>query len=603
MNFLKLRIITGALIFSVSVLLSSCSGRENPQDSGDLTPTVAAPTAAPTATPSKPSADWSIAKEGSPIEITRNGITCSVNSATGLVTQVKSENQTIDMDGIVIDIGFKDAYSFDQLGYSSLEDRATWELPVVWPRMKPLPEYDFKGIKETEDGFISTLTIDTLTVEYHYIMLDNAIQVYGVISTTEDTDQLVNGVGFIVKGFKGFDKSKATAEFPGSTPEGRIALSKYPKYSVVSTHYSGPLIQFNQNSLNVNVLFVDEEEKWTASFYSDENDNPSSIFLAAVEGYLKSGEEIVIGNMYIQLLDSKDDPYLAVQDFWAALGYHVPTDGVNDGPVYSAHPYGTMDTNYFNKLTLQEYADQLDRIAAMGFKNVWLLPIFHHTGDNVYEPIDQGVIDNRYGGEEGAKIFIEKAHNHGLRVLFDLVPHGPRPIYPFAKEHDHWISKRKDGSNQIEWECVSFDYNNPEYYDYTVNLLANYAKDFGLDGARIDCSMGGLSNWQPVEGYRPSSSGLAAGINITKAVREGFLKGGVDPILLPENFHPNPAFAKYTDIFYDMPLYRTMHNLHHARISETEYVQTLQHWLEAERKTSVKGLVKLRFLGNHDTVT
>jgi glycosidase len=239
----------------------------------------------------------------------------------------------------------------------------------------------------------------------------------------------------------------------------------------------------------------------------------------------------------------------------------------------------------------------------MGFKNIWLLPIFKHTGDNVYEPIDQGVIDPRYGGEEGATAFINKAHELGLRVLFDLVPHGPRPIYPFAKEHDNWISKNKNGENQIEWECVSFDYNNSEYYDYTVNLLAYYASKLGLDGSRIDCSMGGLSNWKPVDGLRPSSSGLAAGINITKAVREGFKKGGVNPILLPENFHPNPAFAEYTDLFYDMPLYRTMFNLNHSSISETEYVQTLQHWLDAERKTSVQNQVKLRFLGNHDTVT
>ncbi len=606
MNLKKFKILSWAFLLSIPILFSSCSGRENPQSSEDLTPTEATPTDIP----SKPTqvdndiiTDWSKAQEGVHIEITRNGITCSINSVTGLVTQVKSDHQTITMDGIVIDVGFREAFSFTQLGYSSLEGKATWELPVVWPKMKPLPEYEFIGITETENGFISTLTIASLTVEYHYIMLDNALQVFGVITTTETSDQLINGVGFIVKGYQGFDKSKATAEFPGSTPEGRIPLFKYPKYSVVSTHYSCPVIQFHQDDKSLNVLFVDEQEKWTASFYSDENDKPCSVYLAAVEGYLKAGEEMIVGSMYLQLLDEEEDPYLAVQDFWTTLGYQVPEDGVNDGPVYSAHPYGTMDTNYFNRLTLQEYSKQLDKIAAMGFKNVWLLPIFHHTGDNVYEPIDQGVIDNRYGGEEGALTFINKAHDLGLRVLFDLVPHGPRPVYAFAKQHDDWISKRKDGSNQIEWECVSFDYNNPGYYDYTVNLLAYYARDFGLDGARIDCSMGGLSNWQPVEGLRPSSSGLAAGINITKAVREGFKKGGVNPILLPENFHPNPAFAEYTDVFYDMPLYRTMHNLHHARITETEYVQTLQHWLEVERKTSVKGQVKLRFLGNHDTVT
>lgn len=533
----------------------------------------------------------------------KNGISCTVDSTTGMVTQIKSDKQTIDLNGILIEVGFNGTYQFDQLGYTSFGELATWELPIVWPKMKPMPLYELEGIKETENGFHVNITKDMLTISYHYEMLENALKVSAVITTSEHTKQQINGVGFMVKGIESFNKENTTVEFPGSTPAGKIALKKYPKYSVVSTDYASPIIQYQDDTSYLNILFVNDQEKWTTGAYSDVNDKSCSVFLSAVEGYLKAGEEMVVGNLYLQLLNQTEDPYLAVQDFWSTLGYHTPADSVNDGPVYSCHPYGTMDTNYFNRWTLQEYAERLDRIASMGFKNVWLLPIFYHTGDNVYEPIDQGVIDGRYGGEEGASAFISQAHELNLRVLFDLVPHGPRPVYAFAKEHDDWISKKQDGKNQIEWECVSFDYNNPGYYNYTVDLLAYYANTFGLDGARIDCSMGGLSNWQPVEGLRPSSSGLAGGLNITKAIREGFLQAGVNPILLPENFHPIPTYAEYTDIFYDMPLFRAIHDLNHSDITEAEYVKRLETWLEAEHKTSVKGQVKLRFLGNHDTVT
>lgn len=537
-------------------------------------------------------------------EIRKNGITAVIDSQNGMVTQVKSDKQTIDLDGIIIDVGIHGAYQFGQLGYTSFEELSTWELPIVWPKMNnPMLTYDVDGIDETDNGFIVTITKNSLTISYHYEMLDSALKLSATITTSQKAQQIVNGVGFMVKGIDGFDKQYSTVEFPGSTPAGKIATYKYPKYSMISTDYASPIIQYNEDDTYLNVLFVNEQEKWSSASYSDENDKQCSIFLSAVEGYLKEGDEMVVGNLYLQLLDPVEDHYLAIQNLWDALGYHVPENSINDGPVYSAHPYGTMDTSYFNRLTLQEYAEKLDRIATMGFKNVWLLPIFQHTGDNVYEPIDQGVIDKRYGGEEGAKAFIDKAHQLDLRVLFDLVPHGPRPIYAFAKDHDDWVSKKRNGENQIEWECVSFDYNNPGYYDYTVDLLAYYASEFGLDGARIDCSMGGLSNWEPVEGLRPSSSGLAAGLNITKATREGFFKGGVNPILLPENFHPIPTFAQYTDVFYDMPLFRAMHDFNHSNLSEVEYVKQLSNWLEAEHKTSVKGQVKLRFLGNHDTVT
>lgn len=89
-----------------------------------------------------------------------------------------------------------------------------------------------------------------------------------------------------------------------------------------------------------------------------------------------------------------------------------------------------MDTDYQNPHTLQEYAEYLDDLQAMGIKNVWLLPIFINTNDNVYEPIDQSIIDPKYGGNEGAKVYIDRAHELGMRVLFDYVPTAPGPISP-----------------------------------------------------------------------------------------------------------------------------------------------------------------------------
>ena len=262
-----------------------------------------------------------------------------------------------------------------------------------------------------------------------------------------------------------------------------------------------------------------------------------------------------------------------------------------------------MDTGYFNRLTLAEYAQTIDSVADMGFDAMWLLPVFAHSGDNVYEPTDQGIIDKRYGGEQEAAVFIDRAHTLGMKVLFDFVPHGPRPVYSFAKEHEDWVSKKKDGSLQIEWECVSMDYNNPDYAAYNQALAAYYAKDLGLDGARIDCSMGGLPNWDNAQGLRASAAGLQAGVTVVSSLREGFKEGGADVLLLPENFHPSPAYASVTDVFYDMPLYRCLYDLNQRGLSGREYAAAVTEFLNAEHQSSVSGQLKLRFLGNHDTVT
>jgi len=567
-------------------------------------------------------------------DITRNGITCTVDYDTGMVKKVATGDVSLSLEGICIDVGFDGEYVFQQLGYMTFENANTWELPKIWARRKELPDGIEVAITEMTNGFDVDMRLEPLTVTYRYEMLDDALKLDAFFKVSVDTDanadknnvtnadsdenqqdgnqqnenqpdvpHLINGVAFILKGIEDYKKVSSTFEFPGSTPGGRIGFANYSRYVVTATDYACPVVQLRDGDDFQNILFVNEHEKWSAGAYSNDEEQPCVVFLSATEAYIKAGEVVGVGSMYLPLTGRDGDPYLSVQEFWAQLSYHNPEDSVNDGPVYSCHPYGTMDTNYFNRWTLDEYAGQLADIADMGFKNVWLLPIFWHTGGNVYEPIDQAVINERYGGEEGAAAFIDQAHSLGLRVLFDLVPHGPRPVYEFAKVHDDWVSKDKEGNNQIEWECVSFDYNNQGYYDYTVSFINRYARELGLDGARIDCAMGGLSNWQPVSGLRASSSGLMGGVNITKAVKEGFVSGGITPILLPENFHPIPYYAQYTDIFYDMPLYRMMHNLNHKDISDAEYVKALSMWLDAEGKTSVKGQVKLRFLGNHDTVT
>ena len=537
---------------------------------------------------------------------TRNGLTASVDLSTGFLKSVRTPYDELLFDRTCVDVGIDGASLLNQLGYMDMGGLATYELPMLYPRMKPVTESAPPILEQIADGFSVRLVYDALSIQYHYTLLDQALALSVTLSVADDRQHEINGVGFLTCGIQGFDLSEATFEFPGSTPSGRLAYKSRMRYRAESADYSAPVVQLRDSGRVSNILFVDETEKWTTASWSDENQHLCVGFLAACEGYLTVDRPMEIGTLYLPLQRPEVDPYEAVSEFWTQLGYHVPDDTDIDSlcAVYSAHPYGTMDTGYFNKWTLAEYAEKLDSVADMGFDAVWLLPVFYHTGSNVYEPIDQAVIDSRYGGETEAKTFIDRAHALGLKVLFDFVPHGPRPVYPFAREHDEWISKDKYGANRIEWDCVSMDYNHPDYYAYNVELAKNYAQTIGLDGARIDCSMGGLPNWnESVTGLRASAAGLQAGLNVVRAYREGFKQGGAKVLLLPENFHPSPAYASVTDVFYDMPLYRTLYHLNQKGLSDSEYVASLTQYLEAEHKTSVSGQLKLRFLGNHDTVT
>ncbi|MDR1663475.1 MAG: hypothetical protein LBR83_00940 [Clostridiales bacterium] len=541
-----------------------------------------------------------------PYEITRNGLTCLFDPQTGFIRRISNGSQTLNFDGVVIDVGFDtgtdSAYLYTQAGFFDIGALETWTLPTVYPRKKPMPEYEITEITETENGVNVGFLRDGLHILYQYTFQPDGLRVSSRISSRREGSVELNGVAFITRGLN--FEGETFFEYPGNTPPGEISISG-SLYRPFVSDYCASATVLRDGKEAVNLIFLDDEEKWGTGVYEDENENACAIHVAGVLSRMEPGEALDVGGLFIQLTAGRDR-YAAIREHYKSLGYAAPQNGKNDGPVYSAHPSGTMDTGFTHLKTLTEFAEYLPALSETGIKNVWLLPVFLHPGDSVYESIDQSVIDPRYGGEKGAIDYTAAAHALNMRVLFDYVPHGPRPTEPLAAGNPDWISKTRSGENQIEWECVSFDYNNPEYARYTTELVKNHAAVLGVDGARIDCSMGGLPNWNEQPPYRASSSGISAGINIVRAIREGFESGGKTPMILPENFHPIPLYAEYTDIFYDMPLYRTMYTLNgrldSETISETEYVKILQDWLWAESESTVEGIARLRFLGNHDTV-
>jgi len=532
--------------------------------------------------------------------ITKHGLACSFDKS-GLLKEIANGNRSLSLEGVYIDVGVNEQTILNQVGYQSFLDFATWDLPSVTPRQKPLPELTLEGMLQDENNVVAVHSLGDFYWQTIYTFENQGLLKASVrLLTTSDDKKYINGVTFIAKGMD-IDYSTTKYEFPGNIPGRVYNMADYPASYVARTDYCNPVVHFDTQGSHLNVMFIDEQEKWGTGVYRNKDGGVNVANTAAVEAYLAKGDALEVGDLYIQF--PGDDPYASVVEFYTAKGWVAPKDGVSDGPLYSCHPFGTMDSGFRDLTKLQEYAGYLDTIHEMGYKNVWLLPIFEHPGNNVYTSSDFKKIDSRYGGDEGLKVFTDRAHELGMRVMLDYVPHGPYPHMPLAKNNPDWCSKNIEGNLQIEWDCVSFDYNHPGFYQHMVESVTYHAQELGVDGARIDCAMGGLSNWNPVEGLRPSSSSLRAGLNVTKAIREGFLKGGKAPILLPENFHPVPFYAPYTDVFYDMTLYRMMYDMRERNVDETNFAKELSRWLSVQRATSPEGLVRLRFISNHDVVS
>ncbi|REE86178.1 alpha amylase catalytic subunit [Paenibacillus taihuensis] len=515
-----------------------------------------------------------------------------------------------------LDIGADGTYGTGRLAWHSFEGANTWELPRIVPadgegaesaesrwQFVGWDEQDAEGNSRESVGGAASLVARyrnaglSLSVCYSTFGANAAID--AVFENTGTEIVYVNGVAFMASQRLGSEGTEF--DFPGNVPYKVFDASALDDRSPVETGLVNPVIKLKSSVERTNLIFVDEEEKWGTGVYRD-GETLHLVNLAAVEANLAPGEKLACGTLYIQPVGS-GDPFELIRELYIGKGWVPPTDGHREGVLYSCHPHGTMDSDFPIKRDMAAFADELPALRDMGIDHVWVLPIFEHLERGVYHPTDQRIVDERYGDDRAVETFSRKLHELGMTLLFDYVPHGPELEDPLGIEFRRWASLRRDGNPQIEWNCLSFDMTNPEYLEYTKELVKEHVRRFDVDGARIDCAMGGLTNWRPYGTNRPSNSNLKGGIEISKAIRDGFLEAGKKPLSTPENFNPVPAYAPYTDVFYDMALYRVFFEMEAEGLVPADFARELTRWLEAEMLSTVPGYVKLRFLGNHDTVT
>ena len=489
---------------------------------------------------------------------------------------------------VTCDVGVDSHYLFRQYAFDSLLNNNTWETPKVRPLAAAAPE---GAVNEAEGLRVQVVRGECQGADSYTCRVENI---------GEET-RMINGLAFTVS----MGAEHVRADFPLNVPHGVVDSAEMREGQVVQGGLVSTAIHVEDEAgEDYNLLFLDPVEKWSLAIYRMGGET-RAVFIPAVEADLQPGEALECGTLYIQ--KPEGDPYTAIRDFFDGLGYAPATGGHQGGVLYSCHPNGTMDgmmDKEPNGPGMVKFAEYLPTLREMGIDHVWLLPIFEHKGRGVYHTSDQMIIDKRYGGDEAVRFFVDKAHELGMTVLFDYVPHGPAHGDPLDLAHPEWRSMRRDGTPQDEWDCVSFDMTLPEYRAYTTDLVRNHVDRFGIDGARIDCAMGGLSNWQPQNGNRPSASNLNGGVCITRAIYDGFRSYPKKTLVLPENFNPVPCYYPYTDVFYGMNFYRLLVELDEQyRKDPAAYVRELTRWLEIERKALPEGLGRLRFLGNHDTVS
>lgn len=146
--------------------------------------------------------------------------------------------------------------------------------------------------------------------------------------------------------------------------------------------------------------------------------------------------------------------------------------------------------------TFRSMMDKLPYLADLGVNGIWMAG--HHLATEhfygiwtVYAADRPDQIDPRLGTEEDLKALTEAARSHGIRVFLDVIAHGVVNDSGLIKEHPEWFS---GGS----WGMTDYDYSNPGFRRWWIDMWVRYAIEFGIDGFRIDVHMVDPTIWDEI---------------------------------------------------------------------------------------------------------
>jgi glycosidase len=130
--------------------------------------------------------------------------------------------------------------------------------------------------------------------------------------------------------------------------------------------------------------------------------------------------------------------------------YLIMPDRFADGdPANNFPAWGTYDRKEpraYHGGDLKGIQDHLPYLQDLGVTTLWITPIYNnddHTGRDYhgYGAVDLYSVEEHFGSLESYRSLVKAAHEHGLKVILDIVPNHIGPANPWAADPptDHWL--------------------------------------------------------------------------------------------------------------------------------------------------------------------
>ncbi len=160
--------------------------------------------------------------------------------------------------------------------------------------------------------------------------------------------------------------------------------------------------------------------------------------------------------------------------------------------------YELLIRDFVASRTYREVADSMAYFKSLGVNSIELMPVNEFTANDSwgYNPTYYMAVDKAYGTKDDLKYLIDKCHENGIAVIFDVVFNHADLEFPYARTYWDGSQPSKDSPflNQKATHpySVFFDFNHESlatqiHFD---NVLEFWLKEYKIDGFRFDLSKG-----------------------------------------------------------------------------------------------------------------
>lgn len=186
---------------------------------------------------------------------------------------------------------------------------------------------------------------------------------------------------------------------------------------------------------------------------------------------------------------------------------------------------------------------KLSYIKSMGVNAIELMPVQEFDGNDSwgYNPCFYFALDKAYGTDAMYKAFIDKCHELGLAVIFDVVYNQASGSHPFARLY--WNSSTSKPAANNPWFNVDaphpynvfndFNHESPLVRAFVKRNLAFLLSEYKIDGFRFDLTKGFT---QTSSTESTASNYDASRINILKDYNSAVKEANPNAMVILEHF-------------------------------------------------------------------